>query len=65
MLEIIDHGNINLLFNIINVPQKCNKMWGAEYILMDSNTFMGGTGPAEYESIIDMFMNIWNVNNLH
>jgi hypothetical protein len=37
-------------------------MWGADYLLIDSNSFMGGIGGSEYENVIDMFVNIWNVN---
>jgi len=51
MLQIIDNCNI-----------KCNKMWGAEYILMDSRKFMGGTYGSEYDNVIDMLLNIRHIN---
>jgi len=51
MLQIIDNNNI-----------KCNKMWGSEYILMDSRKFMGGTYGPEYDNVIDMLINIWQIN---
>jgi len=41
----------------------CNRMWGNEYLLMDSNTFMGGTGGSAYESVIEMFVKIRNENS--
>jgi len=44
-------------------PQKFNLMWGNDFLLMDSNTFMGGTNGSEYEKIIEIFVNIWNSNN--
>ena len=65
MFEIVDNGNINLCENLIYLPQKYNKVWGSEYILMDSNTFMGGKDGSQYEAVIDMYMNLWNVNNRH
>jgi len=51
MLQIIDKCNI-----------KCNKMWGSEYILMDSRKFMGGTYGSEYDNVIDMLLNIRHIN---
>ena len=43
-------------------PPKYNKLWGNDFLLMDSNNFMGGADGSGYEKIIDMFVNIWNVN---
>jgi len=63
MLEIVEHGNINLWNNLFVLPPKYNKMWGCEYMLMDSNNFMGGTDGTEYDAVIDMLVNIRNVNN--
>jgi len=51
MLQIIDNSNI-----------KCNKMWGSEYILMDSRKFLGGTYGSEYDNVIDMLLNIRRIN---
>jgi len=51
MLQIIDNKGI-----------KCNKMWGAEYILMDSRKFMAGDWGREYDNIIDMLINIRQIN---
>jgi hypothetical protein len=44
-------------------PQKFNLMWGNDFLLMDSNTFMGGADGSGYEKIIEIFVNIWNSNN--
>ena len=49
---------------VISLP-KYNRMWGVDYLLMDSNAFN------ENENITDMFCNIWNaykykvLDNLH
>lgn len=51
MFEVIGSYNI-----------KCNKMWGSEYILMDSHKFMGGSYGPEYDNVIDMLINIWQIN---
>jgi hypothetical protein len=37
---------------------KYNVMWGNEYLLMDSNTFMGGTGGEMYDGIIDLLVKV-------
>ena len=44
------------------IPMNINRMWGNEYLLMYSHTFMGRTGGSAYESIIEMFVNIRNEN---
>jgi hypothetical protein len=51
MLQIID-----------NIGIKCNKMWGPEYILMDSRKFMGVDYAREYDNIIDLLLNIRKIN---
>ena len=51
MLQIIDNNFI-----------KYNKMWGPEYILMDSRKFLGGNYGCEYDKIIDMLINIRLIN---
>ena len=60
MLKIIKQDHFDLMVNVEKIQPKYNKIWGAEYMLMDSADFMGGSGGEEYEKIIDMFMNIWN-----
>jgi hypothetical protein len=37
---------------------KYNTMWGNDYLLMDSNTFMGGIGGEMYDGIIEMLVKI-------
>jgi len=44
---------------IISLP-KYNRMWGVDYLLMNSVNFLKETGGNEYENITDMFCNIWN-----
>jgi hypothetical protein len=51
MLQIID-----------NIGIKCNKMWGPEYILMDSRKFLSGDYAREYDNIIDLLINIRQIN---
>jgi hypothetical protein len=51
------------MFQIIdNIGIKCNKMWGPEYILMDSRKFMGVDYAREYDNIIDLLINIRHIN---
>ena len=60
-----------LSLNIVMSPLKYNRMWGVDYLLMDSKAFMQEAGGNEYEKIADMFCNIWNsyeyrvLDNLH
>ena len=51
MLQITDNTGI-----------KYNKMWGPEYILMDSRKFMDGDYGDEYDNIIDILINIRHIN---
>ena len=60
MLEKIEQEQYDILFNIEMTRPKHNQIWGADYLLMDSRSFMGGINVEEYEKIITMFMNIWN-----
>jgi hypothetical protein len=57
MPETINHGMI-VLNNMLYMPPKCNKMWGSEYILLDSAAFITGSAGLKYETIIDMFVKI-------
>ena|GEM_PF-2854945 len=61
MLERIEQDKFDLIINIEIIPPKYNKIWGPDYFLMDSKNFPGNKSPEEYEKIISMFMNIWNV----
>jgi len=60
MLDIIEQNSSDLLLNIVSNPTKFNQSWGTNYMLMDSQSFMGGIGGEEYDNIINMFCNIWN-----
>ena len=65
MLELINQESCDLLFNVEVVPPKYNLVWGTDYILMDSKNFKrlstsANTSGEEYETIINMFNNIWN-----
>jgi hypothetical protein len=39
-----------------------NRMRGAKYLFMDSNSFMGRNDGAGYESVIKMCDSIWKIN---
>jgi hypothetical protein len=32
-----------------------------DYMLMDSNSFMGGKGEAQYSQVIGMYMKVWDL----
>jgi len=52
--ELIKQEKPEYSADITLSPPKHNRMWGVDYLLMDSNAFN------EYEKITDMFSNIWN-----
>ena len=60
MLSIINQENNGVIVNMIVKPKKCNIPWGIEYMLMDSDTFMGSIDSEGYENIINIFCGIWN-----
>ena len=62
MPEIINYGMI-VWNNMLYMPPKCNKMWGSEYILLDSTAFITGSAGLKYETIIDMFVKIRVASN--
>ena len=61
MLEKLELENCDILINMAYMPPKNNQLWGADYMLMDSNAFLGSVDDEKYDRIIDMFMKIWNV----
>ena len=59
-LCLLEQNSSDLLQNMVLTLPKYNLSWGTNYMLMDSQSFMGGTGVEEYEKIINMFCNIWD-----
>ena len=37
---------------------KYNTLWGSDYLLMDSNSFLGGIGGEQYDTVISMLLEI-------
>ena len=60
MIEMNDLEKSECIHIVVVHQKNCNRIWGNEYLLLDSNTFMGGTGGSAYESIIEMFVKIRN-----
>ncbi|MDR2922286.1 MAG: hypothetical protein LBU85_02950 [Treponema sp.] len=60
MLLIEENDNTEIMKNIVFIQPKINRAWGVDYILMDSNKFMGSTNGDGYKQVIDMFENVWN-----
>ena len=54
MLKTTNQENPEHSAGFVISPPKHNRMWGVDYLLMDSKAFN------EYEKIADMFSNIWN-----
>jgi hypothetical protein len=61
MLEVIKQEKLEIIINVIHASQKCNRIWGPEYLLMDSRTLMGSIEGEEYKNVISIFENIWNM----
>jgi hypothetical protein len=47
-----------LLIELGSLPDTCNRLWGTEYVLLEGKGFMGKTGGAQYEIMIDMLIKI-------
>jgi len=62
ILGTVDFENIDFTGNMINKPQKYNRVWGTDYMLMDSKA-LGGTDGSNYLQLIEMFQKIWDMNN--
>jgi hypothetical protein len=60
MLGIVSSGDNKIVLSAAFTPPKYNRLWGADYMLMDSNSFMGGVGGNGYDNIIDLYTNLWN-----
>jgi hypothetical protein len=58
MLNYIDCQQIEFPVVPAVKPTNSNWVWGADFMLMDSKKFMGGSG---YENVIDMYEKIWNI----
>jgi hypothetical protein len=59
MLKTIDYENTEKNRLLEKFLKRYNRIWGAEYMLMDSKTFMGrlgGISGEEYDKIIELFM---------
>ena len=62
MIGIADFEKSEYVSMTATKSPKFNKIWGVDFMLMDSNTFMGSTNGSEYDKIIEMYVNIWNMN---
>jgi hypothetical protein len=60
MQSVFGYTNSANFDEIIIVPPKFNRIWGADYMLMDSNSFPDNKGEADYSRVIDMFQNLWD-----
>jgi hypothetical protein len=60
MLNLINQENPKHSAGFIMPLPKYNRMWGVDYLLMNSANFLKETSGNEYENITDMFCNIWN-----
>jgi hypothetical protein len=58
MEGLINYQNEGILKELALMPDACNKLWGAEYFMMDSPGFMGKKNGEQYNIIADMFIKI-------
>jgi hypothetical protein len=63
MLGFVENEGNDARNEIIFLKPNYNRMWGVDYLLMDSKTFMGGIGGGDYDEVIDMYNKIWNVRS--
>jgi hypothetical protein len=62
MLESLNQTRTVPAHRKVFAPPKFNRIWGLDFLLMDSKTFMGGKNKEEYDKIINIFSNVWNMN---
>jgi hypothetical protein len=60
MLETVNPTAGKILINMSFIPPKYNRVWGSDYMLMDSNSFMGGIGGKGYDNVINLYSNLWD-----
>ena len=64
MIGITDFEKSEHVNMVITKTPQFNMVWGVDFILMDSNNFMGCNDGSKYEKIIEMFVNIRNMNRI-
>jgi hypothetical protein len=60
MLETVNPTSGKILINMAFPPPKYNRMWGRDYVLMDSKSFMGGISEEGYNNIVNLYSGLWN-----
>jgi hypothetical protein len=58
MEGLINYQNEGLLKEPAYMSDTCNRLWGAEYFMMDSPAFMGKKSGEQYDTIVDLFIKI-------
>ena len=58
METIINYQFLGKLNQVRKEIRIYNAIWGPEYLLMDSDSFMGGAGGEHYDKIIDILVKI-------
>jgi hypothetical protein len=61
MLGLFEYENNQMIHPFLVIPQNINRMWGSDFMIMDSHSIKGGIGGFDYENMSDMFQNMWNV----
>lgn len=62
MMEILNHEKSEIIPNMVSSVPSYNRIWGMDYLFMDSKTFFGNTGEERYDNLISMFNNIWKAH---
>ena len=61
MRNVIDRVQENALTRLILEPKTNNGIWGKDFLLPDSASFIGDKGHLSYEEIIKEFCTIWEI----
>ena len=62
MPEIVNCEKSEIIPNVVPSLPNYNRLWGSDYLLMDSSNFLGNTGEEKYDNLITMFNNIWKAH---
>jgi len=61
METLINYQSMKLFTQDHTDGGKYNTVWGTDYLLMDSSSFLGGADGSRYDTIIDMMTKIRTV----
>jgi len=60
MTNTKDLGKVEFTENKVKRPQRFNRIWGENFLVLDGNFFRGGISGDDYDKLIDFLVEMWN-----